>query len=159
MTNIIIGPNASFPRVFSIIHRLKNNLPFRDFQLCMALFHGYFPIQLVVQSYVPSKKDRYFILVKRWKEHARKRIFSVGFASPEACSIVSSMKHTSPVVRLDFPIHLPLSSTTVPFFAYLPLRLHIVCRRHRVRQSRISTHGTFALAYAIRAPFSSLFSE
>lgn len=107
----------------------------------------------------PSKKNRCFILVKRRKEHARKRISSVGFASPEACSIVSSMKHTSPVVRLVFLIHLPLSSTTVSFFVYLPLRLHIVCRRRRVRQSRISTHGTFALAYAIRAFLFSFLNE
>lgn len=104
-----------------------------------------------------KKRSIFYFSKETERTRARKRISSVGSTSPEACSIVSSMKHTSPVVRLDFPIHLPLSSATVFFFVYLPLRLHIVCRRRRVRQSRISTHGTFALAYAIRAPLSSLF--
>lgn len=71
--------------------------------------------------------SRYFKLRKKWEERASKRISSVGFASPreEARSIVSSMKHTSSVVRLDFSIHLPLTSTTVSFFFCLPLRVYI----------------------------------
>lgn len=97
-----------FLLTYFLNYYLRNYLLFGDITLHSTFSYGHFPVQFALQSYVPSifcfSKE-----TERIRTYIDTRIYSVGFASPEACSIVSSMKHTSPVVRLDFPIHLPLS--------------------------------------------------
>lgn len=162
--NLSHSPSTLFSASFLSVYRATGKLVFSQ---CTSSDSK--------RSSIRRRGDRYFILTKKWKERARERVSSVGFATRvrvEARSIVSSVKHTSPV-RLDFPIHLPLSLSLSLFlflflclsrdcsqvrfpFCLLPLRLRIVCRRHRVRQSRISAHGTFAFVHTIRALFSPL---